>query len=233
MIFALTTALLLGQAEAEPGAEPAPAPAAAAPAAPSAASPASGERVAPRALSPEALQREMERIGRLPPEEAARAATDLQQRMPKADMTARPRLPAEPVIPEVKNYAALPEEEQVKYSAREFFTQLIAGDARNITNNCGLPFQLEERRLQTADELFQEWLRNLRAKRTDLLTLYDIEVLTPADMEKKYGKPPARLQSLPWRGQKTYVAVANLSGRAAIAVFRYTGMNWAVVAYAD
>ena len=35
-------------------------------------------------------------------------------------------------IPEVKDYTALPETEQVKYSAREFFAQLIAGDARSI-----------------------------------------------------------------------------------------------------
>ncbi|MBL8953501.1 MAG: hypothetical protein JNK82_22185 [Myxococcaceae bacterium] len=137
------------------------------------------------------------------------------------------------MLPEVKDFAQLPEPEQVKYSAREFFTQLIAGDARNITNTCALPFQLEERRLQTPEELFQEWLRNLRAKRTDLLTLYDIEVLTPAEMEKKYGAPPKRLQALPWRGQKTYVAIANLSGHAAIAVFRQTGLMWAVVGYAD
>ncbi|MBK7860752.1 MAG: hypothetical protein IPJ65_19545 [Archangiaceae bacterium] len=133
----------------------------------------------------------------------------------------------------MKDYSQLPEVEQVKYSAREFFTQLIAGDARNITQSCAFPFQLEERKLQNPDELFQEWLRNLRAKRTDLLTLYDIEVLSPADMEKKYGKPPARLANLPWRNPKTYVAVANLSGHAAVAVFKNTGTAWAVVGYAD
>lgn len=233
--------VMLAQApEAEPAAaaEPAaPPPAAAAkPAEKPAAAPPPSD--APPPLSNDQITRQIEKMKRMTPEEVTKAATELGKRMPPIDpeaikKQAMPQMAVDPVIPEVKDYSTLPEADQVKYSAREFFTQLIAGDARNITNNCAFPFQLEERRLQTPDELFQEWLRNLRAKRTDLLTLYDIEVLSPADMEKKYGKPPARLQSLPWRGAKTYVAVANLSGHAAVAVFRHTGVSWAVVGYAD
>jgi hypothetical protein len=184
-------------------------------------------------LSAEQLSRQVEKIKKMPPEDAVKAAEELGKHLPQLGPEEAKKRALEPAIPEVKNFAALPEVEQVKYSAREFFTQLIAGDARTITQSCGFPFQLEERRLQTPDELFQEWLRNLRAKRTDLLTLYDIEVLSPADMEKKYGKPPARLANLPWRGAKTYLAVANLSGHAAVAVFRQSGAAWAVVGYAD
>lgn len=232
MLITIALAALLGQAgstgEAAPTDDAAPAPA---PAAPSRAD----EPL--RGPNPDQLQRQIEKMRAMNPEDAAKAAADLANRMPKVSpesFTKSPTLAGPTaVIPEVKDYSTLPETEQVKYSAREFFTQLIAGDARNITNNCGLPFQLEERRLQTPEELFQEWLRNLRAKRTDLLTLYDIEVLAPADMEKKYGKPPQRLSQLPWRGQKTYVAVANLSGHAAIAVFRQAGASWVVVGYAD
>ncbi len=226
MIFTLAIALVLAQ---EPAAEPAPV-------APSPAPAGSSDVLSPQP-NIDALQRQMQRMKRMTPEEAAKAAADLSKKfggLAPEDFRGRPTPAApNPIIPEVRDYQQLPEAEQVKYSAREFFTQLIAGDARNITNICGLPFQLEERRLQTSDELFQEWLRNLRAKRTDLLTLYDIEVLTPADMEKKYGKPPRRLEALPWRGNKTYVAVANLSGHATIAVFKYTGLMWAVVGYAD
>ncbi len=221
MLIAIAVAVLLGQAE--PGeAAPAPAP--------------THADDAVRTPNADQLQKQIEKMRTMSPEDAAKAAADLSNKLPKGidSLMKAPQLAGpNPVIPDVRDYAALPETEQVKYSAREFFTQLIAGDARGITNNCGLPFQLEERRLQTPEELFQEWLRNLRAKRTDLLTLYDIEVLAPADMEKKYGKPPQRLSQLPWRGQKTYVAVANLSGHAAIAVFRQTGLSWVVVGYAD
>ncbi|MGA9526351.1 MAG: hypothetical protein WBV82_33165, partial [Myxococcaceae bacterium] len=111
-------------------------------------------------------------------------------------------------------------EEQVALAARDFFVRLLAGDARSISERAALPFQLESSRYLDQQALFDAWLKALRNKRTDLLTLNGIEVLLPEDMEKKYGKPPARLQSLPWRAPKTWIAVANLSGRAAIAVFR-------------
>jgi hypothetical protein len=115
------------------------------------------------------------------------------------------------------------------------FNDLISGDARGLVLLSGYPFQLEDRRLEMPDELHKEWLKNLRSKRTDLLTLYDLEVLTPSEMEKKYGKPPARLGSLPLRAPRTYVVVANLSGHAAIAVFRpgTNALAWQMVSYHD
>ena len=180
------------------------------------------------------IERLKHRISKMDdPVQAAEAAAELTRKMPKPMDVEAYKRQNQIAMPDVKNYAELPEVDQVKYSAREFFTQLLAGDARALVNSCAFPFQLEERRLQNSDELFQEWLRNLRAKRTDLVTLYDIEVLSPADMEKKYGKPPNRLQNMPWRNAKTYVAIANLSGHAAVAVLRQTGPGWAVVGYAD
>ncbi len=92
---------------------------------------------------------------------------------------------------------------------------------------------LEDRRFDTEDELFAVWLKNLREKRTDLLTLYGLEVLTPADMEKKYGKPPARLAQFPYKAARSYVVVGNLSGHAAVVVFRQVGTRWKAAAYHD
>ena len=117
---------------------------------------------------------------------------------------------------------------------RAIFNSILAGDARALVLLSAFPFQLEDRRLELPDELHKEWLKNLRAKRTDLMTLYDVEVFTPTEMEKKYGKPPARLSALPWKAPKTYVAVGNLSGHAAVAVFRMhpTG-RWQLVGYHD
>lgn len=123
--------------------------------------------------------------------------------------------------------------EAVKGQARVFFANLLLGDARALVEQAAYPFQMEDRKLNTQDELLQEWLKQLRQKRTDLLTLYGIEVLTPADMEKKYGKPPARLSAFANRGPKTYLAVANISGHAAIALFREVGPMWRVAGYHD
>src|SRR5438067_8395549 len=117
----------------------------------------------------------------------------------------------------------------VTAEARAFFETMLLGDARALVHHSAFPFQLEGKSINTGDELLQEWLKNLREKRTDLLTLYGVELLSPGEMEKKYGKPPARLQSIPWRNARTWVAVGNLSGHAAIAVFHDVGSgNWKV-----
>ncbi len=181
------------------------------------------------------MARQLERIRKLPPSETADAVQELIRRVPD---------PNSPVVPQAAHVEApepmplklgtLTEAEQVKYTARVVFNSIISGDARGLVLNSAYPFQLEDRRLEMPDELHKEWLKNLRAKRTDLLTLYDVEVLTPAEMEKKYGRPPGRLSALPWKAPKTMIAIGNLSGHAAVAVFRaHATGRWQLVGYHD
>lgn len=125
-----------------------------------------------------------------------------------------------------------PEPEQLKNLAKIYFQHLLQSDARQLVAMSAFPFYLEGQRVDGAEPLFQEWLTNLRAKRTDLLSLYGLDVYTPEQMQEKYGPPPARLAKVPLRG-KTYVVVANLSGRAAVAVFREVDTMWKVVAFTD
>jgi len=99
--------------------------------------------------------------------------------------------------------------------------------------HCGLPFMLEDRRIDRADELRSEWVKNLRAKRTDLLVLYDVELLTPPEMEKKYGAPPRRLSGWSWRSANTSLAVGNLSGHAMVLLLRPVGAAWQIVGFHD
>ncbi|MGQ0505411.1 MAG: hypothetical protein ACT4TC_08820 [Myxococcaceae bacterium] len=140
-------------------------------------------------------------------------------------------LPASPI----QAPSALSTEAQGAFKvARAFFDGLLAGDARGAAALTSAPFDLDDKRILSKDDVYQRLVKELRDKRTDLLTLYGIEVLSPADMEKKYGKPPARLSTLQWKNPNTYVAVANLSGHAAIAVLRSGGSDsWHVVAYTD
>jgi hypothetical protein len=95
------------------------------------------------------------------------------------------------------------------------------------------PFQLEERRFDAPEALIAAWVKQLRQKRIDLITLYDVEVLSLAEMEQKYGKPPARLGTFTPRGSEVYAAVANLSGRAAVVLYRETPEGWRAFAYTD
>lgn len=114
------------------------------------------------------------------------------------------------------------EKQALQELARAFFFAVTKGDARSIAMNSTVPFALEDQRIYDPQELFTRWLHHLRSKRTDLLVLYGVEVLTPDEMVKKYGPPPPRLQNFPWRSGKTFIAVGNLSGHAAVVIFKET-----------
>ncbi len=120
----------------------------------------------------------------------------------------------------------------VRSTARYLFQNLIVGDARGVAAELVYPFQLEDKRYGTAEELTAAWVKELRTKRTDLVTLYNIEVLSLAELEKKYGKPPARL-GLNLAGVQGYAAVGNLAGNPAIFLFRQTPEGWRAFAYTD
>lgn len=122
----------------------------------------------------------------------------------------------------------------IHQEARFLFQSLLTGDVRNASAELAYPFQLEDKRFNTPEELVQVWVKQLRARRTDLITLYDIEVLPIAEMEKKYGKPPARLGLDPRALKDTWAAVGNLSGHAAIFLFRGSqDLTWRAFAYTD
>ncbi|MBN8471411.1 hypothetical protein JYJ95_33315 [Corallococcus exiguus] len=163
--------------------------------------------------------------------------------------TARPPTPATPssagtVTLGPGREAARPTEEDlspegiarsvIHNEARFLFQSLLTGDVRNASTELIFPFQLEDKRFNTPDELVQAWVKQLRSRRTDLVTLYDIEVLPIAEMEKKYGKPPARLGLDPRALKDTWAAVGNLSGHAAIFLFRGSpDLSWHAFAYTD
>lgn len=143
-----------------------------------------------------------------------------------------------PVLPprdfNLEEYYALTDAEQALVVSRSFFEALLTGDAGRVADYAGVPFFLEDKRLDRPADLRATWAKHLRSKRTDLLALYGIEVFTPAEMEKRYGQPPARLKAWPWRGgPQQFLAVANLSGRAAIIVLKQAGSTWQVIAYHD
>jgi len=134
---------------------------------------------------------------------------------------------------DVAKYRELSEADQAKVIARDFLSDLLSGNTTGAASRCGVPFMMEDHRFDHAEELRAEWARHLRGKRTDLLAVYDLEVFTPAEMEKKYGRPPQRLSSWNWRSTGVLVVVANVSGRAAVMMMRPFGAVWQVVGYHD
>jgi hypothetical protein len=142
-----------------------------------------------------------------------------------------------PVLPDVDvdldKYLGLKLEEQAEVVARGFFNALIAADTGKLVARAGYPFYLEARRVDRPEELRTQLGKSLRTRRADLLKLFSVEVFLPADMEKKYGKPPARLSSWAWRQPNTYVAVGNLSGHATIVLLHQVGAAWQVIGFHD
>lgn len=231
---ALVVMALLSQ-DPEPPAEPAPPPAAEQPAAPAdqpgeqpVATPAPGAPP-PKSKGADDVARLIKKFPDMKPEERAAAIAEIQKQYGTYEYN--------PVVPpadvDFEKYAGLPLADQVKVIARRVFADLIAGDAPGFVTHAGFPFMLEGRRIDRPEELRNEWAKSLRAKRTDLLSLYDIEVLTPAEMEKKYGKPPQRLSRWDWRAPNTFVAIGNLSGHATVLLMRQVGAAWQVVGFHD
>ncbi len=152
---------------------------------------------------------------------------------PKADAGTPPApdagTQAPPAPPPPRSTALGPLNER----ARAFFTALLAGETGTLVSQAELPFFLEDKRITSPEQLKSEWLNQLRSKRTDLLAFKGFEVLTPAEMEQRFGKLPARLSSWPIGVGRTYLVVANLSGRAAVALYHEVGGDWRIVAYHD
>jgi hypothetical protein len=186
-----------------------------------------------KAVSPQEVSRQLERIKKMSPEESAEAARKMADEFGPMAGEHRPLESPDVDLIDSKGFSALPDVEQVRIMARLFASHIVSGDARNLVLLSSFPFQLEDRNLATPEELHTEWLKNLRNKRTDVLTLYGVDVLTPAEMEKKYGRPPPRLSRLPLHQPRTFVTVNNLSGHAAIVVWRMIQSQWHAVAYTD
>ncbi|MCP3060133.1 hypothetical protein LXT21_15220 [Myxococcus sp. K38C18041901] len=158
------------------------------------------------------------------PTTAAAPAPIMPMNLPAGLDTSEPAPPSSPE--ELKR-------RDIQTSARVLFQFLLTGDVRSTANELFYPFQLEDKRYATPEELVAAWVKQLRLKRTDLITLYDVEVLPLEAMEKKYGKAPARL-GLDLRNAKDiWVAVGNLSGRAAVLVYRPYGEEHRAFAYTD
>ncbi len=184
---------------------------------------------APRPKGADDVQSVLKRLPNMKPEERQAALIQLQKQFGAAE--SNPVLPSADI--DLSEYLSLSPQDQALVIARAFFGDVISGDATRVVSRAGYPFFMEARRVDRPEELLTQWGKSLRSRRTDLLKLYSVEILTPADMEKKYGKAPQRLNSWNLRAPNTFVAVGNLSGHATILLLRQAGAAWQVVGFHD
>jgi hypothetical protein len=127
--------------------------------------------------------------------------------------------------------ALRPEEEELLQVARLFFVKLLKRDTEGASNLCRTPFFFEGKAVNSADDLKRRWAAAINSRPAERLVLYGIDVLTPEAMEAKYGKAPTKLASWPIKGGM--FTVANLSGQAAVVLWKKNGSAWAAIAYHD
>lgn len=232
LVIALTAQLFLAQEEPAPApAEPAPAEEGAGEASPAPApTGSSGGSSSDPAISAmrkvqDELARTATKVRELGGSERAKSIEDIRKR------SVLPVLP--PREFDLDSFWGLSDVEQASVIGRAFFEALLSGDAGRVVDFTGLPFMLEDKKIERPDELRSTWAKHLRSKRTDLIGLYGLETLTAAEMEKKYGQPPARLRNWPWRQSQQFLVVGNVSGRAAVVLLRNVGSTWQVIGYHD
>src|SRR5688572_32603753 len=95
------------------------------------------------------------------------------------DLSGLPQLKAQAPEPTERRPFPTTDPERIADVGRRFFERLIAGDVRGASELCAVPFALDQRTVDSADELRRVWVDLLREKRSDLLTLYGVEILTP------------------------------------------------------
>ncbi len=182
-----------------------------------------------RTSEAEQLMNTVRRMNQLTPEQKELAIEHIKLQFGKGDFNRL--IPGDHV--ELNGFLSLPPHEQAQVVAKSFFDAVVDGNASAVMAHTGFPFFLEGRRYDKPDELQTQWSRSLRSRRTDLLKVYGVEVMTPTEMERKYGKAPARLASWPLKNNNTFIAVGNLSGKASVVLLRQAGVNWQVIGWHD
>jgi hypothetical protein len=109
----------------------------------------------------------------------------------------------------------------------------LAQDTDGVASLLSFPFYLEDKKILHADELSYAWWSALTSKRLDLLSLGEISLLTPRQMQQAYGKAPERLADWSLKGGAFYFAVADLGSFKAVALLKREGEQWKVAAYHD
>lgn len=123
------------------------------------------------------------------------------------------------------------EKESVASAARAYYAALLSKDVDRLVSLSRAPFYFESRAVISPEDIRKRWANALANQPLESLRLLSIEVLNHEEMSKKYGKPPARLAAWP-AGAGTYT-VGNLSGHAAVVLWRRNGNAWQAMAFHD
>jgi hypothetical protein len=162
-----------------------------------------------------------------PPDEASPA--------PSTPEPSKKRAAAEPAAaspePSKSKAETRTPEDDLTLVARQFFGKLLKRDITGATAFCKTPFFFEGKAVNTPEEVRKRWAGAVSSRAVERIVLYGIDVLTPEEMAKKYGDAPSKLTGWPMKGGM--ITVANLSGQAAVVLWKKNNNVWSAIGYHD
>ena len=119
---------------------------------------------------------------------------------------------------------------QVAAAARRFLLALLARQPAELAPLCGPSFSFDGRVEKGPDRIRARWAESLTGE-SGGDRLLDLAVAPAAEAQAKLGKPPRRIAPLLAPG--TWVAVADVSGRAVVVTFARQGSAWLATGIQD
>jgi hypothetical protein len=116
-------------------------------------------------------------------------------------------------------------------AAARFFEALLAGRAADLAALSSPGFSFDGRAARGADEVRARWSEAVARHGGAALAVLDLELLTAAEAQARFGKPPRRVAGLLQPG--TWVAVASLSGRPTFVFLARQGGTWLAIGLHD
>lgn len=110
-----------------------------------------------------------------------------------------------------------PDRVQVAAAARRFAEALVARRASDVALLCASPFSFDGRPDSNPESVRARWEQIFAARHAIADVLFDLVVMTAAEAQARLGKPPKRIAGL--LTPVSWVAVADLSGRAVLIIF--------------
>jgi hypothetical protein len=153
-----------------------------------------------------------------PPAAATGASPPAAETAPAAPPAARP--PAVPAPKEAKSSERM----QVAAAAARFFQALLARRPADLAALCAPTFSFDGKVVSGIDAVRGRWADLVAARSGATYALLDLEILASSDAQARHGKPPKRLAALAAPG--SWIALANLSGRATFVFYARQGDAW-------
>jgi len=117
-----------------------------------------------------------------------------------------------------------PDRVQVAAAAARFFRALLARRPGELAALCAPAFSFDGKIASGADAVRSRWADVVSSRDGAAYALLDLEILSAADAQARYGKPPKRVVALAAPG--AWVALANVSGRPTFVFFAREGNAW-------